>query len=186
MEDYSIYSKSSLREIFKNRRLAVKRKPARSKTIIQRLVSLQDFIQSSSILLYYSSPWEISTIELIKPPLYIDKDIYLPSSGSLKITAIDRNTRYIEVIPGIKEPESPSSELPPTVDIAVLPGLAFDRKGYRLGYGSGWYDKILEKVRAEIIVGLCFQEQLTERLPSESHDKPVDIIITDREALKIK
>lgn len=175
-----------LRDVFKNRRLAIKGKTAKSTRIIERLISLDVFAQSNSILLYYSSPLEVSTKKLINRLLLTNKQIYLPSTRELKVNLIYKNTEYIEKLMGIKEPKSPSSKLPATLDVAIVPGLAFDTEGYRLGYGGGWYDKILEEINVKTIIGLCFQEQLVQKLPAESHDKPVDVIITDIEVFRIK
>ena len=118
--------------------------------------------------------------------LLTGKDIHLPSTGELKTTSINNKTTFVKNIPGIKEPEFPSSKLPTAIDLAILPGLAFDRRGYRLGYGGGWYDKLLEKLNITTIIGLCFQEQLVNSLPSEDHDKPVDILVTDTEVIRVK
>lgn len=175
-----------LRDVFKNRRLAIKGRAPKSTRIIERLISLEVVAQSNSILLYYSSPLEVSTKELINRLLLTNKQIYLPSTRELEVTLINKNTEYIEKLMGIKEPKSPSRNLPASIDLAVVPGLAFDTEGYRLGYGGGWYDKILEEINVKTIIGLCFQEQLVQKLPTESHDKPVDAIITDIEVFRIK
>ncbi len=186
MEDFSSNSKGSLRKIFKNLRLAIKGKSSKSKIIIEQLASLEEFIQSNSILFYYSSSSEVSTKEVIVRLLLTDKDIYLPSTRESNVTLINKNTAFIERIPDILEPKFPSNILPSTIDLAILPGLAFDRRGYRLGYGGGWYDKVLEKLNVTTIIGLCFHEQLVSRLPTEGHDKPVDIIVTDTEVIRVK
>lgn len=115
-----------------------------------------------------------------------DKDIYLPSTGELKVTSINNNTKFVERVPDILEPEFPSSILPTDIDLAILPGLAFDKRGYRLGVGGGWYDRIFENVNVKTKIGLCFDEQLVEILPVEPHDKRIDIIITNKEVFRVK
>ena len=186
MEDYSSNSKGSLRKIFKSQQLAIKGKSSKSQIIIERLTSLDEFVQSNSMLIYYSSSSEVSTKELIGRLVLSDKDIYLPSTGELKVTSINNNTKFVERVPDILEPEFPSSILPTDIDLAILPGLAFDKRGYRLGVGGGWYDRIFENVNVKTKIGLCFDEQLVEILPVEPHDKRVDIIITNKEVFRVK
>lgn len=71
-----------------------------------------------------------------------------------------------------------------SIDFFFVPGLAFDRRGYRLGYGGGFYDRTLEKrSRTSTACGLCFAEQLRDRLPAGRHDRPVDVLITPKEVI---
>ena len=81
---------------------------------------------------------------------------------------------------------------PREVDVVVVPGLAFDRSGARLGQGGGWYDRALHqagKGRAEgnplLVVGVCFDCQLLEQVPSEAHDERVDVVITESQLLQV-
>jgi 5-formyltetrahydrofolate cyclo-ligase len=85
---------------------------------------------------------------------------------------------------GICEPGSdwPLVE-PAAVDLVVVPGLAFDRAGGRLGYGGGYYDRLLPEIRAAnpgaVLVGLAYGFQLVDELPKGPHDMPVDALATD-------
>lgn len=65
------------------------------------------------------------------------------------------------------------------IDCVIAPGLAFDKRGYRLGRGGGWYDKLLENFKLELTIGVCFDEQLLEEIPVDSYDKKFDIVISD-------
>jgi 5-formyltetrahydrofolate cyclo-ligase len=65
------------------------------------------------------------------------------------------------------------------MDLIIVPGVAFDRKGGRLGRGAGYYDRLLRKARSVPKIGLCFREQLVRKVPMKKHDMSVDKIITD-------
>lgn len=92
-----------------------------------------------------------------------------------------------------REPTLDSNEVNP--EIILVPGLAFDRQGNRLGRGKGFYDKFLEddlEVSSgtdrvnRIKIGICFHEQLVDEVPVDSTDIPVDFIITDKEIVKVR
>lgn len=73
---------------------------------------------------------------------------------------------------------------PKGIEVAVLPGLAFDRRGYRLGYGGGCYDRFLSRYAPQALrVGLAFSCQLVETLPTEAHDVPLHFLVTEKEIL---
>lgn len=83
---------------------------------------------------------------------------------------------------GTKQPRGPVAE--PT--LLVLPMVGFTREGYRLGYGGGYYDRTLEKLRGEmavVAVGLAFHEQERQDMVVDAHDERLDFIVTDREVL---
>ncbi len=83
---------------------------------------------------------------------------------------------------GVAEPQIGKPLPIDAVDLLVVPGVAFDRVGHRLGYGKGFYDRELARVStAAVSVGLCYDFQLCERLPRESHDRPVQFLATDLE-----
>lgn len=70
-------------------------------------------------------------------------------------------------------------------DVIFVPGLAFDRKGNRLGYGKGYYDRFLKGQKNALKIGICFDFQLLDKVPSEAYDVPVDWIISESELVKI-
>jgi len=78
-------------------------------------------------------------------------------------------------------PEDDPMPDPTSVDVVIVPGLAFTVEGDRLGQGGGWYDRFLAGVRPEAItIGVAFAPQVVESLPVEPHDKRVDLVITDQ------
>lgn len=79
---------------------------------------------------------------------------------------------------GIAEPTGELFTGYATIDIAVIPGVAFDFSGHRLGHGRGYYDKLLPKLTTTVKAGICFPFQVVEEVPTEPFDIPMDIIIT--------
>jgi len=76
--------------------------------------------------------------------------------------------------------QRPTQELPPDkFDLIIVPTLAFDKEGYRLGWGSGWYDKFLAAQPQALKIGLCFANGFIENLPHEPHDISLDKVITE-------
>jgi 5-formyltetrahydrofolate cyclo-ligase len=85
---------------------------------------------------------------------------------------------------GIREPKPEASEVRP--DIVIVPLAAFDRRGYRLGYGAGYYDLTLNALRAEkpvVAIGLAFAAQEIADVPALSHDARLDLVLTEREVI---
>jgi 5-formyltetrahydrofolate cyclo-ligase len=83
---------------------------------------------------------------------------------------------------GLRQPKRGEPELAPkdvdaTLDVGVVLGLGFDRRGYRLGYGSGYFDRFLAG-RELTTIGLAFDEQIVDRLPEEPHDVPLRLVVT--------
>ncbi len=80
---------------------------------------------------------------------------------------------------GTREPHADKAPIVP--DIMIIPGLAFDRSRYRLGYGGGYYDRTLAALapRRVLALGVGYHEQIVETLPREPHDQPLDMVITE-------
>jgi 5-formyltetrahydrofolate cyclo-ligase len=89
--------------------------------------------------------------------------------------------------PGGFNTEVPKDDQPEVVpDILLVPLLAFDREGYRLGYGGGFYDRTLEKLRASgprLAIGVAFSAQEVERVPRGDFDQPLDMLLTEKEVI---
>ena len=70
------------------------------------------------------------------------------------------------------------------MDIALVPGIVFARNGHRIGYGKGFYDRLLKKIKCPKI-GIAYDFQMVENIPGEAHDTPMDMIVTEKEIIKI-
>jgi 5-formyltetrahydrofolate cyclo-ligase len=85
---------------------------------------------------------------------------------------------------GAREPAAGPLVPPRQLDVVLVPGLVFDRLGFRLGYGAGFYDRFLAATRVDAArIGLCFALQVVPRVPAGPSDLPVDLVVTEREAI---
>ena len=91
------------------------------------------------------------------------------------------------LVPGVWDiPIPPETAMEAAPDVLLVPGLSFDRQGYRLGYGGGFYDRTLEKLRKlkpVVAIGVAYQAQIVDQVPRGRHDAPLDFIITDEETI---
>lgn len=157
--------------------------------IRSRLKLLKEFREAKAVLLFASFRTEPDTHLLIKDCLKQQKRVFLPrvniSKRELEIKEIDPSEELIKGHWGIPEPpdRAPSRDIN-EADLIIVPGLCFDRKGGRIGYGAGYYDKLLSNLKRPVpVVAIAYDEQIVETVPIETHDKRVDIIVTDREVI---
>lgn len=130
-----------------------------------------------AILLYHSLPDEVDTRRLIETLLAQGKQVLLPKvchDSTMTLHAYSGASSVTVGAYGIMEPTGPSQPVPP---VAVIPGRAFDRQGYRLGRGKGYYDRLLAHA-ATYKIGICFPFQFTDTVPHDFHDVPMDEVVT--------
>ncbi len=135
-----------------------------------------DFIQAQTVLLYNSLPDEVSTQSLLEKYSGV-KNILLPRvvGDDLELISYHPDAVHVGAF-GIMEPDGAPFTDYPSIDLAVIPGMAFDAQGHRLGRGRGYYDRLLPKLQCKKI-GLCFPFQFLELIPTEPHDIPMDEVI---------
>ena len=153
-----------------------------------RLFAFANFLESKIALLYLSGDLEVQTDSIIQKAYSYNKIVVLPAfdpeNYQMKLMKVDAFGQ--ELIPGprgVLEPDASKCKVVPMdrIDIAILPGLAFDEKGGRIGAGTGYYDRLVPRLDITTRkVALTFEEQIIPQAPMESHDKHVDIIITDK------
>lgn len=180
-----MFLKDSLRRKLIEKRKHYKNWIEDSKKIEDKFFLLDKVNKSSVFLLYYPHKNEVNTLNIINRLLSEGKTVLLPKVEGkhllpIKITDINSvSTGYA----GIKEPEGEVYQ--GDIDVIVVPAVAFDEKGYRLGYGKGFYDRFLNKQKA-LKIGLAYDFQVLNDIPKELHDVPVDIIITPTKIIKTK
>lgn len=86
---------------------------------------------------------------------------------------------------GIPEPSEGEKVSPEEVELFVIPGVVFDKEGYRLGFGKGYYDRLLKGVKSPK-VGVAYSFQVVDKLPRDPWDVPVDIIITEKNIRRLR
>ena len=160
----------------------------KTKAIESRLFDFANFLESKIALMYINSNLEVPTDSIIQKTYHYNKIVVLPAFDpeSFKMTLMKVDAFEQELIPGpreILEPDAGKCKIVPMdrIDIAIIPGLAFDEKGGRIGSGTGYYDRLIPRLAITTRkVALTFEEQIVPQIPMESHDKHVDIIITDK------
>ena len=159
--------------------------------IENNFMEFANFMESRTALLYMGTSGEVSTAEIIKRSLDIKKEIALPAiSGSkhsihlLKINNYDKDLvkRKFNIIE--PDPKTCKKIAVDQIDIAVIPGLAFDEKGGRIGHGRGFYNRLITKLpETTRKISLAFEEQIVNQIHMESRKYSVDIIITDKRVI---
>ena len=87
---------------------------------------------------------------------------------------------------GILEPIETMKIAYKNIDLVLVPGIVFDKEGHRIGYGFGYYDKFLKKVPKAIKIGLAFDFQIIDKIPTEIHDVLVDMIVSEKRVIECK
>jgi 5-formyltetrahydrofolate cyclo-ligase len=142
---------------------------AKNAAITGRIMSLEEYLSAEAIMAYVAFGSEADPEPCMRAAAGEGKRVIIPDFfGLLELTGV-----YV----GRAEPS--------VVDLVLVPGIAFDERGYRLGYGGGWYDRLAPKLRADVkMVGIAFEEQIAPEIPYEPHDLLLDVIITDSRVIK--
>jgi len=157
--------------------------------IAARLESLDVFKKAHNVLFYYSVNGEVNTRPLIDKWLE-DKQLYLPvirGKSHFQAVPIQNPLGLKKSHEGIPEPilADPNSIYDHQVELVIVPGVAFDHKGNRLGMGKGYYDRYLAANAHVVKIGLAYEEQILEHLPKEPYDVRVDFVVTEERIYKI-
>ncbi len=156
-----------------------------SALIIEKLKALPEYIASGKILLYYSINKEVDTRALLQEAIEA-KTLYLPRlvhGNEFEARVCGDLTELVLNQYKIPEP-SDLAPLANEVDLVVLPGVAFDVSGGRLGMGKGYYDRFLAGKKALIKVAVAYEQQILDAVPKEPYDELVDIIITEKRVIR--
>jgi len=185
--------KRELRSRMKARREAIDCKEYRSwcTAIMERAFRLPEFQQASTIHTYVSAVNnEVDTLGILFRLLDLGKIVAVPRCihGTRRLVAV-RIHSLEELLPsrfGLMEPAyEPGREVDPrSFDLVLVPLLAFDRSGGRLGFGRGYYDSLLAECACPKL-GLAYSFQESPSVPAEPHDEKLDIVITERETIRI-
>jgi len=150
----------------------------KSKTIQEFVIKSKEFESAKVVGTYYAVGSEVTTELIIKRATILGKKIALPRVEEDKITFYEPSSTksLIRGRFGILEP--PPYEQMNDIDILIVPGIAFDKNGNRLGYGMGFYDRLLSCKRT-FSIGLAYSFQLLENLPHDKYDKRLDAIASE-------
>ena len=164
-------------------------KKKKNKDIESRLFEFANFIESTMILLYIEDLYEVCTTDIIQKSYKYDKTVVLPVFGSKKsnFTLLKVDNPDTDLVSSLDrdhlEPDPNVCKMIPVgnVDLAIIPGIAFDEKGGRIGFGVGYYDYLTSKLPITTRkIAIAYEEQIVKQVPMESSNKYVDIIVTDK------
>ena len=184
----TVFLKSLLRKEIARALSKLKPSSRRKKSlrIAQKLMRTAGFQKARNIMAYMPLPREVDTRPVLAKLLAMGKNIFLPAldraKGEIRIFRVTNLRR--DLMPGnygILEPRPArcAAGRPSGLDLILVPGVGFDKKGGRLGHGKGYFDKFLRKAKRAEKIGLAFREQLLKKVPLEKHDQRVDRVITD-------
>ncbi|MGM9571425.1 MAG: 5-formyltetrahydrofolate cyclo-ligase [bacterium] len=164
----------------------------KSAAIHQKLFQLEEFKKANTILIYAAMRGEVLTKGIFTEAYKRGKKVLVPISQledrSLLLSEIHDYDNEL-VVATFNVPEPKKECLRPTahseVDLVIVPGVAFDTQGNRLGYGGGFYDRFLAGLKPDVpAIAICYELQLRDDLVAEEHDLPMDWVITEKQAIK--
>jgi len=159
----------------------------KSSVLENRFLSSPEFISADSLLVYAAFDREPETRKIIRTAMALGKRVFVPRVECREI-CVCKLTSMGELAPGafgIHEPPAEAKCEDHEFDIIVVPGLAFDKAGHRLGRGGGFYDRLLKKLGG-MRIGLAFDEQVLEGVPNEAHDVLMDKIFTNSQVVECR
>lgn len=164
---------------------------AKQKAVESNLLTFANFLEAELVLLYIQRSSELPTEKIIRTSLDVKKGIVLPaySESRHSITLLRINNYDSDIIKtesDVMEPDPGVCKKIPLdqIDVALIPGLAFDEKGGRIGFGDGFYNRLISKLpETTRKIAIAFEEQIADHIQMESRKYNLDIIITDKRTI---
>lgn len=178
--------KNELREYMKFLRssMSLEEKHKKDRSIFNKVVNNKQYIEAETIMAYVSFELEVDTICIIKNALENNKIVCVPKiinkKDGMKAVKIEKLEDLIKNKFGILEPVNFEKEFNgKDIDLFLVPGLAFDENGGRIGYGAGYYDRFLKNSKdTSLKIGLAYDFQVIDKVPMTENDIYLDIIIS--------
>jgi 5-formyltetrahydrofolate cyclo-ligase len=177
----------------KRNKIGIKSRKDKSIEISRRVRGLSGYKKAKVVMFYANIGSEVITDYMISNAIDDGKKVVLPVSDITKGTICAHRvsgtgTDCKRSAFGIREPDTKKCRpvYPGDIDLVIIPGVAFDTSGVRLGFGKGFYDRWLKKFKKSKRIGLCFESQLVKRLPFAKHDTRVGSIVTEKRSVKTK
>ncbi|MCI5675311.1 MAG: 5-formyltetrahydrofolate cyclo-ligase [Ezakiella sp.] len=159
--------------------------------ILTRLLSMKAYRDAHTIMSFVSYKSEVDTHDFIKESLRRGKRVAVPViDWDKRILIASELKSFNELEVGSYGILEPTKEFvrpldPSFIDFVVVPGAVFDRSGNRIGYGGGYYDKLLPTLKSDALkVGIAYSFQIRENLPVEKHDIKIDMLVTNDLTIK--
>ncbi len=169
--------------------IADEQRKEKSHRACRNLIATSEFQNASAIMMYLSLPHELDTSEAILCAWQLGKTVVVPKVSwqqrhMIPVQINSLETGFSAEVAGLRNPITGVPVPFEDIDLVVVPGLGFDRKGNRLGRGGSYYDRFFANKELKAPkCGFAFAEQLIESVPVTDHDVPVDFLVTDEEAL---
>lgn len=181
--------KKELRRDMVKKRLEMSKDEVETKSniIMDKLIDMLEDKKIKNIMLYYSIKNEVSTLKLASFCLDRGIGIIFPKSIKETYTILPCKIQSLDDLEegeyGIPEPKTYEIVDKKDIDIVIVPGVAFSRSGYRLGYGAGYYDRFLSDFKGTKI-GVCYSFQICDSVFNETYDAKMDTIVTENEVFE--
>ncbi len=183
--------KKEIRKALKEKRKNIPKdkKIIYDKAISERIIDSHYFINAEHVLVFSSSDDEFDTKHIIEACRNGNKKIFYPlcinGNGEMKFLQADSPDDLSEGMYGIFEPKPYCKEyVQMENDIVIVPCLSTDKDGYRIGYGKGYYDRFLKNFNG-VSICPCYEELLTDKLPTDKYDIKVKIIVTQNSTKEV-
>jgi 5-formyltetrahydrofolate cyclo-ligase len=182
-------AKAALRDRMRAVRSAIPEaeRARRSEAVARSLLAMPEASRARRVFTVLSFGSELSTAPAIAAFRERGVRVAVPILEEKRMEAVDLppGAALVPTSYGATEPADRVPVPAEEIDLVVAPGLAFDRAGRRLGYGGGYFDAFLPRLRPACpVVGVCFAEQLVDEVPAGPHDRAVDVVVTDRDVVR--
>lgn len=160
-----------------------------SRQIFEQIQALAEYVKARTLMTYLDFQTEVRTQWFVPTAWAQRKRVVVPycDGDQLGLFRLDRTDELAPGTMGILEPRAELRTLadrriePAECDLIIVPGVAFDRRGGRLGYGKGYYDRLLRQVRSDAMkLAVCFECQLFAAIPALPHDIRMDLVVTEQ------
>lgn len=160
----------------------------KSELVTQQILSLSEVSDKSNFGLYLATKGEVDTKPLIDKLISQKKEVFLP-----RFFDVEKAYHFVKFLSwddleagyyGIMQPKNSKKADIKLLDAVFIPGVAFDKSGVRLGWGTGVYDRLLGNSKA-LKIGLAYDFQIAKSIPREKHDLKADLIVSEKRVLKI-
>jgi 5-formyltetrahydrofolate cyclo-ligase len=154
----------------------------KSRLIKQKLLRTREFIKAKRVMFYMAFCGEVNTEEMMKKAALLGKTVTVPvcerNRISIRPCRLDAHARLRQGPYGVKEPAVKKCISADKLDLVIVPGVAFDPRGNRLGRGKGYYDRFLEHLPKDTpSIGLAFDFQILPKVPAAKHDVKVNKVL---------
>lgn len=160
---------------------------ARSARITERALALPEIHDATTVLAFASIRNEVRTAALLAELHARGKRVVLPrvDGEALVLHLVEADAVLVEGAFSVPEPSATAPVVSPgDIDVAFCPALCVDARGYRIGYGRGYYDRLLDELTGATTCALAYDFQLVAEVPELSFDRPVDVVVTDTRIIR--